>query len=43
VVEVKLDFVAGGVDGFITSELELFDEVFMGYLGKASADLSVSR
>ena len=41
VVEVKFNFVAGGVDRFVTSELELFDQVFVGNLGEAAAFISV--
>ena len=43
VVEVKFDFVGGGTNGFITSELNLFDEVFVGVLGHASAFISVKE
>jgi len=37
VVEVELDLVGRGGDGFSTSELELLNEVLMSLLGKASA------
>jgi len=43
VVEVKFDLVGGRSDGFITSELNLFDEVFVGVLGHASALISVKE
>lgn len=41
VVEVEFDLVGGGVDRFSTSELELFNEVFVRSLGKASAFIGV--
>ena len=41
VVEVEFDFVGGGVDGFITSELKLFDEVFVRNLGETTTFISV--
>jgi len=37
-VEVKLNFVGGG---FVTGELELFDEVFVGHLGESAAFVGV--
>jgi hypothetical protein len=43
VVEVELDLVAGGSDGFATSELEGFDEVFMGNLSELAALFSVEE
>jgi len=43
VVEVELNLVGGGTDGFITSELELFDEVLVGVLGHAPALVSVQE
>ena len=41
VVEVQLDLVGGRADGFITGELELFDEVFVCGLGEAFAFFGV--
>jgi hypothetical protein len=41
VVEVELDLVRRGTNGFITSELELGDEVFMWVLGHSSAFISI--
>jgi hypothetical protein len=41
VVEVKFDFVAGGVNRFITGELKLFDKVFVGNLSESSSFISV--
>jgi len=41
VVEVEFDLVGSGVDGFGAGELELFDEVFVRSLGKASAFIGV--
>jgi hypothetical protein len=43
VVEVEFNSVAGGTNGFGTSELKLFDEVFMGVLGHASAFIGVKE
>jgi len=43
VVEVELDLVGGRTDGFITSELKLLNEVFVGVLGHASAFISVQE
>ena len=41
VVEVKFDFVAGRVNGFVTSELKLFNKVFVRYLSESSSFVSV--
>lgn len=41
VVEVQLDLVVAGGDGFSTSELELLDQVLVADLGEASALISV--
>jgi hypothetical protein len=41
VVEVKFDFVAGGVNGFITSELKLLNKVFVRYLSESSSFVGV--
>jgi hypothetical protein len=41
VVEVKADLVAAAADAFVTSELELFDEVFVGELGHTTAFFGV--
>ena len=43
VVEVEFDLVAGRVNRFVTSELELFDEVFVGVLSHASAFISIKE
>jgi len=43
VVEVQLDLVGGRTDGFITSELELFNEVLVGVLGHTAALISVQK
>ena len=43
VVEVEFDLVGRRPDGFITSELNLFDEVFVGVLGHTSAFISVKE
>ena len=43
VVEVEFDLVGGRPDGFIAGELNLFDEVFVGVLGHASAFISVKE
>jgi len=43
VVEVEFDLVGGGSDGFITGELNLFDEVFVWVLGHASAFIGVKE
>jgi len=43
VVEVQLDLVGGGTDGFITSELKLFDEVFVGVLCHTATLISVQE
>ena len=42
-VEVELDLVGRRADGFITSELELLDEVLVGVLGHASALVGVEE
>lgn len=41
VIEVKFDFVGSGIDRFITSELKLFDEVFVRNLGETTTFVSV--
>ena len=41
VVEVKTDLVAAAADAFVASEFELFDEVFVGKLGHATAFFGV--
>lgn len=41
VIEVKFDFVGSGIDGFITGELKLFDEVFVRNLGETTTFISV--
>ena len=41
VVKVEFDFVGGGIDGFITGELKLFDEVFVRNLGETTTFISV--
>ena len=41
VVEVEFDLVGRRPDGFITSELNLFDEVFVTDLSEASAFISI--
>jgi len=41
VVKVELDLVGGGVDGLITSELELLNKVLVGGLSEAAALISV--
>jgi len=41
VVEVKTDLVAAAADAFVASELKLFDEVFVGELGHATAFFGV--
>ena len=43
VVEVELDLVGGRPDGFITSELKLFNQVFVGVLGHAAALIRVQE
>ena len=43
VVEVELDLVGGRTDGFITGELELFDEVFVGVLGELAAFIGIQE
>jgi len=43
VVEVELDLVGGRPDGFITSELKLFNQVFMGVLRHAAALIRVQE
>jgi hypothetical protein len=43
VVEVELDAVVGSGDGLITSELELFDQVFVGQLSEAATLVSVQE
>jgi len=43
VVKVELDLVGGRTDGFITSELKLFDEVFVGVLGHTATLISVQE
>jgi hypothetical protein len=43
VVEVELNFVTGRTDGFITSELELADEVLVGVLGESTALVSIKE
>jgi hypothetical protein len=41
VVEVELDLVGGRVDGFFTSELELFNEVFVADLYETSTFINI--
>jgi len=41
VIEVEFDFVGSGIDGFITGELKLFNEVFVRNLGKTTTFISV--
>lgn len=41
VVEVQLDLVGAAGHGFTTSELQLFDQVFVRHLGEAAAFISV--
>jgi hypothetical protein len=43
VVEVELDLVGGRTDRFITSELELGDEVFVGVLCHSAAFISIQE
>jgi len=43
VVEVELNLVGGGTDGFITSELELLNEVLVRVLGHFAALVSVEE
>jgi hypothetical protein len=43
VIEVELDLVGGRTDRFITSELELGDEVFMGVLCHSAAFISIQE
>jgi hypothetical protein len=43
VVEIKLDFVGRGTDGFISSELKLLNEVFVRVLCHASALVGVKE
>jgi hypothetical protein len=43
VVEVELDLVGGGADRFITSELNLFNEVFVGVLCHLSSFVGVKE
>ena len=43
VVKIKLDFVTGRADRFITSELKLGDQIFVGILGESSAFVSVQE
>jgi hypothetical protein len=43
VVEVELNLVGGGTDGFITSELELLNEVLVRVLGHFAALISVEE
>ncbi len=43
VVKIKLDLVTGRPDRFITSELELGDQIFVGVLGESSAFVSVQE
>jgi hypothetical protein len=43
VVEVELDLVRGRTNRFITSELELFDEVLVGVLGHAATLVGVKE
>ena len=43
VVEVKLNFVAGGSNGFITSELKLFNKVLVGVLCHTSTLIGIKE
>ena len=43
VVEVQLDLVAGGANRFVTSELELLNEVLVGVLGHLAALIGVKE
>jgi hypothetical protein len=43
VIEIKLDFIGGRTNGFITSELKLLNEVFVWVLCHASALISVKE
>ena len=43
VVKVELDLVGGRTDGFITGELKLFDEVFVGVLSHTPALIGVEE
>ena len=43
VVKIQLDLVGGGSHGFIASELDLFDEVFVGVLGHLAALVGVKE
>jgi hypothetical protein len=43
VIEIKLDFIGGRTNGFITGELKLFNEVFVWVLCHASALISVKE
>ena len=43
VVEVKLDLVTGGTDGFITSELKLLNKVLVGVLGHAATLIGIKE
>ena len=43
VVEIQLDLVGRRPDGFITGELELFDEVFVGVLGHTATLIRIQE
>ena len=43
VVKIELDLVTGRTNRFITSELELSDQIFVGILGESSAFISVQE
>jgi hypothetical protein len=42
-VEVELDLVGGGTHGFVTGELNLFNEVLMRVLGELAALLGIQK